>query len=363
MTGTSGPADAAIVGCGIIGLAAAERLTADGLSVVLIDPAGPAGGATGASGGLVRAVDLAGAQGPRAARSLHRYLRRGWRGRWPAVREHGSLTLAAPGSRELAALSALSGGPEGRRVSVLSAREMSTRFPGLCVPGGFAGVYEPRAGWLPARPVAEAMLRDARETGGLRLLRVRAAGVLTDGSRVTGVRTEAGVVAARTVLLAAGVGTQPLARTAGITLPLRTRSVSYCLFRPAASAVPAGLPVVVDTSTGAWLRRWDSAGTVLAGVASARTGVPPTVIGSVPDAEQRRVREVIRHRWPEAAGARAVGGVTAYDAMTDDGSGAVTAWPSPQGLITAAGWNGGGFKLAPEIGCEIAGLVRKVLTE
>lgn len=361
MTGSRPAADVAIVGCGIIGLAAAERLTADGKSVVIIDQAGLAGGATGASGGLVRAVDLA-CQESRAADSLDRYLRQGWHGRWPAVREHGSLTLVDGGGHERAAAAAAAAAAAGHQVCMLSAEQLRVRFPWLRVPDGFAGVYEPRAGWLPARQVTAAMHRDAqREGGGLRMLHARATGVLTAGSRVCGVRTTLGTVLARTVLLAAGVGSGPLAETAGVMLPMCTRSVSYCLFRPAALAASAGLPTVVDAPTGTWLRRWDSTGTVLAGVPSATTKVPLAVIHRVPAAEQQRVRDAVRHRWPSAARARVVGGVTAYDAMTIGGGGAVKAWPQPSGLITATGWNGGGFKLAPSVGCEVADLVREVL--
>ncbi|MGW6552411.1 FAD-dependent oxidoreductase, partial [Streptomyces sp. NPDC055051] len=40
MTSSTVTADVAVVGGGIIGLATAERLTAHGLTVVVIDPAG-----------------------------------------------------------------------------------------------------------------------------------------------------------------------------------------------------------------------------------------------------------------------------------------------------------------------------------
>jgi sarcosine oxidase subunit beta len=298
----------------------------------------------------------------RAADSLDRYLRQGWHGRWPAVREHGSLTLVDDGSLERAAAPAAAATAAGHQVCLLSTAQMGVKFPWLRVPDGFIGVYEPRAGWLPAQQVTAAMHRDAlREAGGLRMLHARATGVLTAGSRVAGVRTTLGTVLARTVLLAAGVGSGELAETVGVMLPMCTRSVSYCLFHPATPAASAGLPTVVDAHTGAWLRRWDSTGTVLAGVPSGKTRVPLAVVHRVPAAEQQRVRDAVRHRWPPASRARVVGGVTAYDAMNIGGGGAVTAWPQPSGLITATGWNGGGFKIAPSVGCEVADLVREVL--
>jgi glycine/D-amino acid oxidase-like deaminating enzyme len=309
----------------------------------------------------VRAVDLAACHGSLAAEGLHRYLRRGWHRRWPPVREHGGLTLGDADGRERAAAAAGAAQAAGHKVTLLSAEEIGARFPGLRVPPGYTGVYEPRAGWLPVRSVAAAMLRDARASrGSVRLLRARVTDVLTAGPRVAGVQTAAGPVPARAVLLAAGAGSAPLARSVGVPLSLVNRSISYCLFE-VEDEMLRWLPTVADAGTGGWLRRWNAGPVLLAGVTSRETGVPATVEWTVPVAEQRRVREVMERRCPSLATARAVGGVTAYDAMAVGGDGAVTAWPQPRGLITAAGWNGGGFKIAPAVGDRVADLIRKVI--
>lgn len=343
---TAATADAAIVGCGIIGLAAAERLGAAGLSVVLIDPRGVANGASGASGGLVRAFALDPRARRRAASGLAIYLRRGWHGRWPQVREDGSLTLLAAGQA-----------PD-TGADVWSAAEVRRAVPGLTVPDGVVGVYERHGGWLPARAVAEAMLRDAGPA--VTVLPARATAVRTAGSRVTGVDTDAGPVTAAAVVLAAGAGSTDLAATVGVRLPLRNRAVSYCLFqRP--DATPPALPTVVDATTGGWLRQ-AGPGLLLAGVAAAVRGVPCTVTDGVPAAEQARVREVLWQLLPPLAGAPVVGGVTAYDAEAPGGGGGdVTVWPDPAGLVTATGWNGGGFKIAPAVGCAAAARVRELI--
>ncbi|MFI0739948.1 NAD(P)/FAD-dependent oxidoreductase [Streptomyces sp. NPDC021100] len=378
-------ADVAVVGAGVIGLATAERLAARGHSVIVIDDRGVAGGVTGASGGLVRALDLSSADsapdsdsdshsgsgssaadssgsGSSAARGwaaegLGRYLRRGGHGRWPAVREHGSLTLFAADAAGRAAAGAERVRAAGLPAEVLDAREIAAAFPGLAPPEGMVGVHEPRAGWLPARAVAEAMLRDADT---VTVLRARALGITTARSRVTGVRTTDGFVAAGAVLLAAGVGSTALARSAGVELPLRTRSVSFCVFAPRVP-VPGVLPAVLDTTTGGWLRRWDDGSAVLAGVPSRECDVPPLITQGVPDTEAKRVREVARHRCPALGDADVVGGVTAFDALAPEGGGAVTAWPDPRGLVTAVGWNGGGFKKAPAVGRYAAERIGEVI--
>jgi len=350
-------ADVAVVGCGVVGLATAERLVARNLSVVLIDGVGVAAGASGASGGLVRAFDPAG--GSWAARGLEIYLRRGWRGRWPRVRERGSLVLVAADDAERAAEGVDRLHEAGHSAEILSAPDLHARFPGLSLPADLVGVYEDRAGWLPARDVTAAMLRDAA-SGTITLEAVRATAVVTSGSRVAGVETTAGRVTARAVLLAAGAGSTALAATVGVGLPLWNRAVSYCVFQPRGTG-GGDLPVVVDTTTGSWMRPWDSGTAVPAGVASAMCDVPASVKPWVSVAEERRVREVVRHRDLRLIDADVVGGLTAYDALASDRRGAVTAWPEPAGLLTATGWNGGGFKLAPAIGAHAATLVRAAI--
>ncbi|MFF2731539.1 NAD(P)/FAD-dependent oxidoreductase [Streptomyces sp. NPDC058008] len=350
-------ADIAVVGGGIIGLATAERLTAAGLTVVVVDELGIAGGATGASGGLVRAFAPSDDDQGFAAAGLTVYRKRGWRGLWPAVRGGGGLTFLAPGDRAGASSRVASLRAAGHEAELLTADAITARFPGLrTAPGEFA-VHEPEAGWLPVREVAAAMVRDAGPL--LRVVQARATRLLTSGTRVVGVRTDTGTVEARAVLLAAGTGSTPLAAGVGITLPLRTRAVGYCLFRLDGPA-PA-LPAVVDRATGAWLRPWNTASVVLAGVHSPLVDVPATVVHGVPDHEVERVRRVLLPRLPQLAGAPAVGGVTAHDAMSPGGAASVDVWPGADGLVTATGWNGGGFKLAPAVGERAAGMLRKVM--
>lgn len=358
MTHSVTSADVVIVGCGVIGLATAERLVASNLSVVLVDDLGIANGASGASGGLVRAFDCSADTRPWAADGLHIYLRQGWRGRWPEVRKQGSLTLMRVEDLECATAGLKRTRDAGYSAELLSSREMCFRFPALALPSHLIGVYEIHAGWLPAEDVAKSMLRDA-SAGATVLASTRVTEVLTTNSRVSGVRTTAGLIFAGAVLLAAGVGSSNLAQTVGVRLPLRNRAVGYCLFRPR-TVDDARLPTLVDSTTGAWLRRWNQ-NTVLAGVSSSECDVPSSVTEGVSPAEQNRVRRVVEHRYPGLVDSDVVGGIMAYDAFSPAGEGAVTAWPEPQGLVTATGWNGGGFKLAPAIGMYAASRIREVI--
>lgn len=56
-----------------------------------------------------------------------------------------------------------------------------------------------------------------------------------------------------------------------------------------------------------------------------------------------------------------MGGVAAYDAMSPQGPASVGVPPEVDGLVTATGWNGGGFKLAPAVGERAAGLLLEAM--
>ncbi|MFE2106990.1 NAD(P)/FAD-dependent oxidoreductase [Kitasatospora sp. NPDC059463] len=348
---TTPGADIAVVGAGVIGLATAERLAAHGARVVLIDDTGATGGATSASGGLVRAFDPTTTHAAWAAEGCAAYQHRGPHGTWPHLRAHGSLTLLDRDTLTTAHPALTTAHDAGHSAHVLDAHQITHHFPALRTPDHLLAVHEPHAGWLPAQDLTRALLHEATTHPPTRLLTTRATALLTrpGDTRVHGVQTTTGPVHADAVLLAAGAASTPLAATAGIHLPLTTRAVGYCLFHIEDTTHLAHLPTLVDTTTGAWLRRWDDDHTVLAGVTSTRTGIPPTVRHHVTPAEEHRIRTVVRERFPPLAHARAVGGVSAYDALTPGTPGTVTRWNQAPGLVTAVGWNGGGFKLAPAV--------------
>ncbi|MBG0855460.1 FAD-binding oxidoreductase [Streptomyces spinoverrucosus] len=356
MTAPPTSADVVIVGGGIMGLTTAERLTARGHRVIVVDDTGATGGATSVSGGLVRAFEPTAAHAAWAAESCAVYQARGPHGDWPALREDGSLTLIDRSGLRRATAALDVAHSAGHEAEVLTPGDIARRFPSLTVPDHLLGVLEPHAGWLPAADVARAVRRDAGDR--LKLHTDRATALLHSDARIRGVRTTTGTVYADAVLLAAGAGSEPLAASVGVRLPLRTRAIGYCLFRTESSA---GLPTVVDHTTGAWLRPWGDGETVLAGVTSTVTGVPITVRRDVSATEEQRVRAVLKDRCPALAHAPVVGGVAAYDCLTTDGPGTVTAWPRPRGLVTAVGWNGGGFKLAPAVGRHTADRIVEVL--
>jgi glycine/D-amino acid oxidase-like deaminating enzyme len=351
--------DVAIVGGGVIGAAIAERASAARLTVTVIDDRGEGGLTSRVSGGLIRGLGLSGTDEAWAVESLGVYTRRGWRGRWPAVRRQGSLSLVEkPKAERLVQKLLRVAGPD-YPVSTMSERDVERTFPGLSVASGCIGVLEPEAGWIPAEGMSSAMLGDADSA--TLLAPVRALEIVTRGSEVAGVRTTAGLISAPVVVLACGLGARRLAASVGVELPLRTRAIGYCIFRERPGRT-VSLPTIVDQARRVWVRGCDGPQRdLLVGAVSNVGDVPTRSSTTVSKQEIEGVRKAARPLYEPFASASFVRGVSAFDTLFDPAMERVRSWPVPSGLITAVGWNGGGFKTAPTVGRLVAELARKTV--
>lgn len=239
-----------IVGAGIIGAAAAFRMAQAGADVVVVDAGLPA--ATAASFGWIN--------GSFYLSQDHFRLRVAGMEAWARLSREVALPVARCGclswefsgaemERERAALAEM-----GYEVETLSRNEVMAREPRI------AGVPEAVLSF-PAESIAEPAataqgLIAAAQALGARLVRgMRITGFTTSGEAVTGVRTEAGVINADEVLVAAGTGTEALLATLDIPLPMAPRP-AYVL--ETCPVVPV-LSHVLATDTGEVRQRPDGA--------------------------------------------------------------------------------------------------------
>ncbi len=108
----------------------------------------------------------------------------------------------------------------GYRISLVERDEIMAREPALADPPALAA-YAPDEGAVEPLATALAFLA-AAQVHGAEILPGRAAtGLSTDDGRVTGVATDAGVIEADEVVVAAGVATPDLVASAGVPVPLR----------------------------------------------------------------------------------------------------------------------------------------------
>jgi glycine/D-amino acid oxidase-like deaminating enzyme len=190
---------------------------------------------------------------------------------------------------------------------------------------------------------------------GARLLAgVRATGIAVQGGRVTGVHTDQGLIAAGTVINAAGPWAAEVAGWSGIDLPLRNRARTILVTGPF-PAIARDHPFVEDMASG-WYFRPEGDG-VLMGM-----GEEPVPVGSLehPATDPALVDAMIDtavQRVPVLASASVLTTWTGVRPLTPDGRPFVGAVPGVDGLLLNCGWGGVGIILAPMAGQLLAEVV------
>jgi sarcosine oxidase subunit beta len=137
-------------------------------------------------------------------------------------------------------------------VELLDGAEARRRFPYLA-PDIVNARFRQGDGWLEPRALA---LELARVSGARIKTGVTVTGFRIDGDRVRGVTTTDGAVDADNVVIAAGPLSGPVARLAGLDLPLATVRRQK-LILPDVPQVPADAPMTIEFETGA---HWRPAG-------------------------------------------------------------------------------------------------------
>lgn len=358
-------ADAAVLGGGIIGSAIAHHLAAAGARVVLVDTAArPAPrSATLGSAGQVRMHHSDPDWARLAALAFPAFEH--WAdtlGGDPGFRRTGFAFLVDAEHAELAGHNTALLRGLGIEAALLTPEEFTERHPGLAVKDVAAVAYEPRSGYGDPRRVLAALTDGARRHGAVTLAAPSGGRLLRRGERITGVVAGEEHVHADAVVLAAGAWSGPLVAEAvpEERLPLRSKRVGLAVAEAADLPGGAGLPMVIDDINGVYFRP-DGAGRVLFGVPLDGWDVPPEQAGAPPEAERvERARLLVDRRLPGLATAPAASGETgtaagaAADGYTPDGRPLIGPAPGVGGLYLAAGFSGGGFKVAPAVGEAVA---------
>jgi len=181
--------------------------------------------------------------------------------------------------------------------------------------------------------------------------------VVRNGDRVTGVRTDEGVLSADRVLLATGCWTAPLAATAGVAVPIWPYARSIMESQPIPLLNRA--PMVIELESGFHFRpkanhvRFAMPNLTLDGSVEKGPESPPKAFPGtfapleVPAALEPWVRARAAWRHPAFADVEIRSSWSCYYEMTPDDHPIVGAVPGVDGLYIAAGFSGHGFMHAP----------------
>ncbi len=221
-------ADVVVIGGGIVGAACAYYLCASGLEVHLVERRFPASGTSRACDGLILLWDKT----PGAELALGQASAALWIELTEALgadfeyARNGTILLAE-GAESLATGRATAEAMRaaGVRAEVLDRSGLHSLEPNLA-PNLAGGVFFPDDAQVDARRATLALLSAAQQEGltlhaNAEVIAIRR--MPRENRRVSGVVTGAGEIATSTVVCAAGVWSNDVARLAGIELPIRPR--------------------------------------------------------------------------------------------------------------------------------------------
>jgi sarcosine oxidase len=222
--------DVVVVGAGLLGLSAARALTRRGREVVLLEQAEVGHEASGSKGSC-RIFRLGYDDAELVAMAMRA------RGSWTELEGESGRRLLHP-TPHLTFGEQLDGVRDAMRDAgapheLLTGPEAAARFPGIAVGG--PALLEPESCVISADAALQAL---AAGVPGLRA-GVRATGIADDGHQVT-VRTTAGDVSARAVVVCAGPWATGLLEGTGISVPSKAtlEQVGYVSTAGSADAVP-----------------------------------------------------------------------------------------------------------------------------
>jgi sarcosine oxidase subunit beta len=350
-------ADAVVVGGGVNGASIAHALALRGVRVTLVEKAAMASGASGRSSALIR-MHYTNEWDARLAWASYPVFR-DWPERMggpPVFTRTGFLNLVGPEHagrlrQNVEMLRAI-----GIDTVALDPDELKRLQPFMHVDDVGAAAYEPESGYASPADVVDGFRRRARERGARILEGTGVDGIRVEGSRVTGVATGGGPIAAPVVVVAAGAWAVPLCRAVGLALPARTKAIDTVLVtRPPELAAPH--MTVIDTVQSTYFRP-ESGILTIVGVPNVDYDVDPDRLATgLPPAAAPAGAELLSHRIPAMERATLARGFRAFDLYSDDRHAILDRVDGLDGLYLATAFSGSGFKIAPAVGTCMAELI------
>lgn len=354
MTRPPARADAVVIGGGVMGTSIAFHLAEAGVDVCLLERDELASGSTSRAAGGFRAQfsdPLNIAIGLRSIDAFTRFADRP--GAEIDLAQVGYLFLldrdedVAVFERSVALQNEL--GVPSRFVPL---DEVAELCPLAGLDGVLAATYCPLDGHASPEAVVQGYASGARQHGATVLTGCATAGIETSGREIVAVTTDAGAIATRVVVCAAGVWSPALAEMVGVRLPVEPvlREVG---FTGPVDGLPERVPLTIDFSTGFYFHR-EGPG-LLFGMAD-RKQRPGFDEPTDPDWLER-VIGVAERRLPRLLDMGVAGGWKGFYEVTPDHNALVGEVLDVSRFLYATGFSGHGFLQAPAVGEIVRDLV------
>lgn len=354
--------DAVVVGGGVVGASIAFHLARLGAGkVTLLERSEQlAAGATGRSGALVRTHYT---NEPEAAMA---WAAVPWFEHWAervggscGFMQTGFAQLVLPADDDLLRANVAMLQRVGVDTRLVEAADLQALEPALAVADVEIAAYEPRSGYADPVATTESLAAAAQRHGASVRLGEPVLSVQQQGSRVTGVVTAAGAIAADVVVLANGWWSKELLAGIGVDVPIDLyRAQRTLVERPDSLRGTRGHLTIIDRRYGIYARPHGTDAT-LVGLSSASqpsplaSGDPFDVDPGFPERARASLGAALPSFADSAVGASVAGPLD----VTPDRCCILGTVEGVEGLQLAVGMSGGGFKKAPAVGACIAELV------
>ncbi len=348
-------AEVVVVGGGVIGTSTAFHLAEAGVGDVLLLDSGPlGGGSTCRAAGGVRAMFSDPVNVELGRRSLEAFAAFGARpGQEVDLRTVGYLFLLDDPADvdHMAAALALQAelGVPGRMLGPEEARALS---PLVSTEGLLAAAWSPTAGHCTPESVVLGYATAARRLGAVLRPHCAVTGIEVVDGEVRGVRTSAGTVATRTVVVAAGAWSAGVAASAGVDLPVVPLRRQVLLTGPV-EGLPEHLPFTIDFSSSFYSHR-EGRGLLLG---MSDPDEEPGFRLERSDAWLPRLGAAVERRAPALAEAGLTGGWAGLYEVTPDHNALIGEARGVDRLLYATGFSGHGFLMGPAVGEVVRDLV------
>ena len=348
-------ADVVIIGAGVIGCSTAYHLAKMGITDVVILEMEQVGAGTSSKSASMLSMQFG--HDPLLARmaqySYQRYM--GFEqelGTTIDFRKTGWISIASGSKAEELRHHAEILNSLQIRTEILLPDEVKQLYPELNTDDIDVGIYGPDDGPFDSHMIMWGFMKRATEKGVKLYQGEKARGLRIKNGRVVGVETDSGLVAAKTVINAAGPWAREVAGWANVEIPL-TNKVRTIVMTGPLSDIPENRPFVEDENV-EWYFRPETGG-VLMGMGnvptdSAETQLDNEMVNNIVDYAVQRV--------PVLEKASLLTAWSGVRPLTVDGRPVFGKTPGVEGFLLNAGWGGVGIIQSPVAGQLMAELVR-----
>ena len=347
--------DVIIIGGGIHGASLAFHLAQRGVKALVLDKQFVASGATGRSSGLVRMHYDLRLESELVWQSFQYF--RNWEemvgGDCGFVRT-GFIRMVQPEYEDALRANVKIQQEIGIPTLLVTPDDIKRLAPYMVTDDFTVAAYEPESGYADPPATAMSMMTAARAMGAVLKTGVQVIDVLTDDSKVLGVKTSDGdEFHAPVVVDAAGAWADRIARMVGLELPMTTWSHDVMFIRRPREIGPSH-PTVIDDINEMYFRP-EQGGLTLVGLES------DNPLGEDPDNDtdhahpgyvERAVDHICR-RIPAMEEGSLHSAHMGYDGISDDLR-AILGPAGPEGFWLDCGHSGTGFKIGPAVGLCMA---------